>query len=84
MGDLVNEPSPEHVPEPGEQPDLEQLLKISQGIAGPVDQAIGTMSAVHAQWYQAWIENGIPEHQAGAMLRVMIAVNCGATLVLGS
>lgn len=82
MGNTVSEP----VPEPGaeEPPDLEQLLKMSQGLTGPMDQVIKTMSAVHAQWYKAWIENGIPEPQAGAMLRVMLAVNCGATLHLGS
>lgn len=82
MGDPVSEPPPE--PSDLEPPDLEQILKMSQGIAGPMDQVIESMSAIHAQWYKSWVENGIPEPQAAVLLRVMVAVNCGGSLHFGS
>lgn len=71
----MSEPAPE-------PPDLEQLLKMSQGLTGPAEQAIETMSAVHARWYRAWIENDIPEHRAAELLRVMVAAGCGASLII--
>ena len=62
---------------PGRQPDLEAILRASQGIPGDLDGAIRAMASVHAQWKAAWTETGFSEQEAFELVRVLVACSSG-------
>lgn len=65
-------------------PDLEELLRRSQGIADEHDHAIEILAAVHARWYRAWTETGgFSQEQAFELVRIMVATAMGGLRALG-
>ena len=69
--------SPDSIQVPPGVPDLEALLRLSQGITPDTDEAIEALAALHGRWYKAWVETGIfTEYQAFELVRILVA---GAT-----
>lgn len=60
-------------------PDLEAILRASQGMGGPdVDSAIRAMASVHAQWRDAWTETGrFTELETFELVRIIVATSSG-------
>lgn len=59
-------------------PDLEAILRASQGIGPDVDGAIRAMASVHAQWRDAWIETGkFTELETFELVRILVATQAG-------
>jgi hypothetical protein len=70
-------------PDPDSGPDLEAILRASQGITADMDGAIRAMTAVHAQWRRAWTETGaFNDLEAFELVRIMVAASAGGVRCL--
>lgn len=64
-------------------PDLEAILRASQGIGPDIDGAIRAMASVHAQWREAWLETGkFSEQEAFELVRILVASSAGGVRCL--
>lgn len=64
-------------------PDLEAILRASQGITPDVDGAIRAMASVHARWREAWMETGrFTEQEAFELTRILVAASSGGVRCL--
>lgn len=66
-------------PPPGaEVPDLETILRMSQGITPDFSGAIRSMAGIHAEWRQAWAETGqFSEAETFELVRILVATSAG-------
>jgi hypothetical protein len=70
---------PDQPEPPPEGPDLEEILRISQGITPDMDAAVLAMAAIHAQWRKAWVETGgFTEQESFELVRILVASSAGA------
>ena len=68
----------------GSQPDLEEILRASQGITPDMDGAITSLAAVHAQWRRAWADTGtFTDEETFELVRILVAASAGAIRSLG-
>jgi|HubBroStandDraft_3_1064219.scaffolds.fasta_scaffold1624480_2 hypothetical protein len=72
-------PGDGQVPEDGEStPDLEAILRASQGITPDMDTAVDALAAVHARWRQAWAETGaFSPDETFELVRILVAASAG-------
>lgn len=65
-------------------PDLEELLRRSQGIVPEHDKAIEIMTAIHARWRKAWEDTGaFSSEEAFELVRILVATSAGGIRALG-
>ena len=61
-----------------EQPDLEAILRASQGITPDMDTSITALAAVHARWRTAWTDTGkFSDEEAFELVRILVAASSG-------
>ena len=85
-GDQEEPAARESVPdEPGTSvPDLEAILRASQGITPDMASGISTLASVHAQWRQAWADTGrFTDEEAFELTRILVAASAGGVRSLG-
>jgi hypothetical protein len=70
----MSEPPPEGFPplDPEAFRRMEEAFRQAGGLPDFVTTAIETIAGVHAQWYRAWQEAGVPECRAAEWTEVMI------------
>lgn len=75
----MSEPSPEQDPlmDPAELRRLEEALRAVPSQAVMSDM-IEQIAGIHARWYQAWQEAGVPERRAAEWAGIMIGISFGA------
>jgi hypothetical protein len=72
-------PSPENPP-----PDLEEILRASQGLTPDIDAAIRSMAQIHADWRQAWeATDQFSSEEAFELVRILVAASAGGIRSLG-
>lgn len=72
-------PSPESPP-----PDLEEILRASQGLTPDIDAAIRSMAQIHADWRQAWEATGqFSPEESFELVRILVAASAGGIRSLG-
>jgi hypothetical protein len=81
----MSEQPPEQPEGEGESvPDLEAILRSSQGISDGIDASITALAAVHARWRQAWTDTGtFTSEEAFELVRVLVARTAGGLGSLG-
>jgi hypothetical protein len=71
-------------PEEPEVPDLETILRASQGISPDMGGAIQAMAQIHADWRQAWEATGrFSSEEAFELVRILVASSAGGIRSLG-
>ena len=85
MSELPPEPDPnDRLNRPGEPPDLEEILRRSQGITPDTDQAVEFLAALHARWRRAWRDTGeFSDDESFELARILVAVSAGGLRQLG-
>jgi hypothetical protein len=72
------------IPDGEDTPDLEAILRISQGITPDMDTSITTLATVHARWRKAWSDTGaFSDEESFELVRVLVAASAGGVRSLG-
>lgn len=72
------------LPGDGEVPDLEAILRASQGITDGMDTGITALAAVHALWRRAWRDTGaFTDEETFELVRILVAASSGGIRSLG-
>jgi hypothetical protein len=59
-------------------PDLEEILRASQGIGPDIPAAIRAQATIHAEWRQAWLDTGkFSEHESFELVAILVTVSAG-------
>lgn len=59
-------------------PDLEAILRASQGIRPDFLALAGQMAQVHAEWRKAWMATGVfSDDEAFELVRILVASSAG-------
>jgi hypothetical protein len=67
-----------------DSPDLEEILRASQGITPDTDGAMRAMATLHAMWRRAWRDTGeFTEEETFELVRIMVASASGGIRSLG-
>lgn len=67
----------------GEVPDLEEILRLSQGIVPEHDRAIEALAAIHARWRRAWRDTDeFTDAETFELVRILVASSAGAIRAL--
>lgn len=63
---------------PEAPPDLEAILRASQGIGPDIPAAIRAQAAIHAEWRQAWMDTGkFDPQEAFELVAILVCVSAG-------
>lgn len=65
-------------------PDLEDILRASQGIAPDFLSMAGQLATIHAEWRKAWEATGqFSSEEAFELVRILVASSAGGIRALG-